>query len=297
MSNLFFSVCDRLTIKISSKSDLNFSESELFLLKAYVPNINRLASEPKKIDFTINHTESEEVRIIKKENSIHIFAVWDGKLPPDLYHLLYAAMRNKFLGHKLFSVHGACVGKNSYILLVGHSGDGKTSVALKLLNDEKIKIYSGNKTVISLGGQDKIMAFAGTPTITIRGEDKERLKDLNIANYIEYWGRYAFMLTAEKYTEIKKVPIKAIVMLKLNDNIQEFKKLDILSGLHILYPFFLDVVNSDVIIGNTDSVFVGTRPAGIENYLVANLKKFLKNTPVFFAAGSSYFIADKILRI
>ncbi len=296
MSTLFFSVLIRLKIKITSNRDLAFGDTEYLLLKGYVPNICQLKSEPKKVDVFIKHTESKERKLIQKEDYIHIFDTWDGVFPADLYHLLYGIVRVQLLKRKLFSVHGACVGKDGCVLIVGHSGSGKTSVVLKLLQDKGVKVFSGNKTVVSFGS-DKLVAVAGTPTITIRSADEKKLKELDVSNMVSCWERYAFTLSPERYENKKSVRVKAIVMTRLNDYEKEYKKINPLSALHNLYPFFLDVVNADVVMSNAEDVFIGTPPKGTEKYLAEHLKRVLENTPVYSLIGSSTFVADEILKL
>jgi hypothetical protein len=297
MSTLFFSISNQLTIKISSDRDLSFSHNEYLLLKGYIPSIVLLESEPNKVDLIIEHTESENKKLIQDENHIQIFDIWKGVFSADLYHLLYGIVRVQFLKKSLFSTHGACVGKDDYVLIVGHSGAGKTSVVLKLLQDKDIKIFSGNKTVVSFNTENKLVAVAGTPTITIRGSDRNKLDDLKISDHVEYWERYAFMLNPERYEDKASVRIKAIVVVKLNDYVQEHKKINSLSALHNLYPFFLDVVNADVVISDADDVFIGTPPEGTGKYLASHLKAVLNDVPVYSLIGSSDFIADKILKL
>ncbi len=297
MSTLFFSISNQFSLKISSDKDLSFSESEYLLLKGYIPGVVRLDSEPERIDLTIEHVESEDKKLVQTENHVQIFDTWKGSFSADLYHLLYGIVRVQFLKRNLFPIHGACVGKDGYVLIVGHSGAGKTSVVLKLLEDNGIKVFSGNKTVVSFDQNNKLMAVAGTPTITIRGSDKNKLDDLKVSDHVEYWERYAFMLSPDRYSTQTSVPIKAIVVVKLNDYMQECKKINPLSALHNLYPFFLDVVNADVVISDTEDVFVGTPPQGIEKYLATHLKAALQDVPVYSLIGSSIFVSSEIIKL
>jgi hypothetical protein len=296
MSALFFTIPNHLTIKISSDKDLAFGHNEYLLLKGYIPSIVQLDSESDKIDLVIEHTESEDKKLIQKENHVHIFDTWKGVFSADLYHLLYGIVRVQFLKRNLFPIHGACVGKSDYVLIVGHSGAGKTSVVLKLLEDKDIKIFSGNKTVVSFES-GKLAAIAGTPTITIRVSDKDKLDELKISDHVEHWGRYAFTLSPEKYEKRESVRIKAVVIVKLNDYMQENKEINSLSALHNLYPFFLDVVNADVVISDADDVFIGTPPEGTGKYLATHLKSALKDVPVYSLIGSSTFVAYEILKL
>ncbi len=297
MSTLFFSISNQFSLKISSNNDFTFGKSEYLLLKGHIPGVLQLDSEPKQVDFVIEHVESADKKLIQKENFVQIFDTWKGTFSPDLYHLLYGIVRVQLLKRNLFPIHGACVGKDGYVLIVGHSGAGKTSVVLKILEDSGTKVFSGNKTVVSFDQDNKLTAVAGTPTITIRSSDKNKLLDLKISDHLEYWERYAFMLSSDMYANQASVPIKAIVVVKLNDYMQENKKINPLNALHNLYPFFLDVVNSDVIISDTENVFVGTPPQGTEKYLATHLKAVLHALPVYSFIGSASFVASEILKL
>ncbi len=297
MSTLYFSIPNQFSFRISSNQDLSFSKSEYLLLKGYIPGVVHLDSEPKNIDLVVEHIESDEKKLIQKESYVQIFDTWKGTFPADLYHLLYGIVRVQFLKRNLFPIHGACVGKDGSVLIVGHSGAGKTSVILRLLEDSETKVFSGNKTVVSFDQDNKLIAVAGTPTITIRGSDKNKLDDLKISDHVEYWERYAFMLSPDRYTNQTTVPIKAIVIVKLNDYMEESKKLNPLSALHNLYPFFLDVVNADVVVGDTEDVFIGTPPQGTEKYLTTHLKASLWDTPAYSLIGSSSFVSSEILKL
>jgi len=297
MSTLFFQIPEQLTMKIISDRDLSFTHSEYLLLKGYIPGIIQVDSESTNVDLVIEHIESKDRKFIQEENKVKIYDTWKGVFSADLYHLLYGIVRVQFLKRKLFPIHGACVGKDGYVLIVGHSGAGKTSVVLKLLQESDMQVFSGNKTVVSFDENNKLTAVAGTPTITIRGSDKSKLNDLKISDHAEYWERYAFTLNSECYSQETAVPIKAIVIVKLNDYMQENKLINPLSALHNLYPYFLDVVNADVVVNDTEDVFVGTPPKGIEKYLVSHLKAVLEDIPIHSLIGSSSFVATEIQKL
>lgn len=296
MTKLFFSIPNCLTIKVSSDKDLVFGHNELLILKGYIPNVVKLETEPSQIDLVFEHTESEEKKLIQKDNNIHIFDTWRGAPSDDLYHLLYGMVRVQLLKRKLFPIHGACVGKDDYVLIIGHSGTGKTSVVMKLLEDKNIKIFSEDKTVVSFDS-GKIIAIAGTPTISMRDTEKNKLGEQKISDYVELWGRYFFTLSPEKYETRQSVDIKAIVMMRLNDHIRECKEISLPSSLHSLYPLFMDAVNADIVVSDANDAFIGVPPEGAGKYLVGQLKIALKSLPVYLLIGTSDYIANEIVKL
>ncbi len=296
MSHLFFLIPHQLSIEVSSDADISFSDSEYLLLRGYVPGIVLLDTKPEKIDIFVQHTEANDPKIIQQENHIHIFDTWNKKFPIELCHVLYVLTRIQLLKQNLFSVHGACVGTDDgYVLVVGHSGNGKTSVVLELLKNKDTRIFSGNKTVVSFDTNQKLTAVFGTPTITVTKNDKNKLDDLGVVNQVGYWERYACLLGLGNYASTSSVAIKAIVIIRLNDITQELVRVPSADIAHVLYPYFLDVVNADVVVG--DTVIVGTRPIGIEEYVVSHLHAIAENIPVYSMIGSSSFVSNEILKL
>jgi hypothetical protein len=141
-----------------------------------------------------------------------------------------------------------------------------------------MKVFSGNKTVVSFKG-GRLTARAGTRTMSARSKSG--------------WQR--FLLDNQQYSSKDKVEIEKIVIVRLNDGVREFRRLEQGSAMHTLYPYFLDVVNADTIA--EEKVFVGTPPKGAQERLVASLKKTLKKVPVYDIAGSKSFVTQQIAKL
>ena len=297
MTSYHFSVKNYFSLTLTSDQYFAFREADLLLLRAYIPGIERCDAPLPSADIVIEHCESSDKSLTQGEGVVHIHDTWDGAFPASMNHVLYGVARLHFLKHKLYPVHGACVGnEDGAVLIVGHSGSGKTSLLLHLVQHHGKKVFSGNKTTVSLDGET-MLAVAGTPTITIRGSDRHHLDNLNVAEHVERWGRYAFLLDAEKYLSAPAVPIKAVAIVRLNDHQEEGKKLEGLSPLHSLYPFFMDAVNADVISGDGQQVLVGTPPEGTQEHLASNLLRLLPDVPVYSFVGSAGFVAGNIAQL
>jgi len=78
----------------------------------------------------------------------------------------------------------------------------------------------------------------------------------------------------------------------LNDGVQDWRELQPTSALHTLYPYFLDTVNADIVIGK--DVFNGSVSQETKKYLAGRLGKAVERVPVYSAAGSLSFIVEKI---
>lgn len=279
--SIYLSLPNKLNAEISSDSNLNIDKSVALLINAYIPGAKFLKAKPKKIDIKITHTESTARKMHRTGNHVRIYDNWSGKLPLDIYHLLYSVLRVNLIREGFYSVHSSCVGKKSYCLIVGHSGHGKTSVTLGLVNNG-MKMLSNNKTIVSFGKD--LTVVAGTTSVTVKGKS---------ANGIAYGDRSVFVLDKNKYA-YPNVKISSIFVVMINDKEKEFKKLEPTNALHVLYPYFLDAVNSDTIICN--DVFVGN-VLNAEEKLVKLLSQTLEKIPAYSISGTSKFIIKNILKI
>ncbi len=291
MTKLYFSVTGILTIKLESDSLLTFNPEQLLLLQAYVPGILPLELEPEKLDLIITHHETSEQRF--NQTTLEFFDQWNGKLPDYFYHVLQGLVRLKLLEQKIYSVHGACAGKNGQVLILGHTGSGKTSVVLEMLKKSETKLISGNKTLVSFS--PGLAVLAGTETITVRGKDILKLQGIEIAEQTEYWQRRIFRLPKSTY-QIAPAKIEAIALIKLNDYSEVFDTLPPNEAIFQVYPFFLDTVNADVII-NSENILIGTPPLGAQQNLTKELYTNLQTLPVYSLIGSAQFVAYKLLNI
>lgn len=283
----YFSLPVNLTLEFSSDY-AELSNDAKLILRAYVPGINELKTKPDEIDIVFEHRNSKIFKLELGARVITLFAPWGDELISDIYHLIYAVVRRYFLEKNLFSVHGACVEKNGKcILILGHSGSGKTAVALKLAEEHGMQVVSGNKTVVAFKNSE-IQVVAGTTAMSILEQDK---KVINVSGGLDYKNRHIFEINHKNM--ISPIEIGAITIVRLNDYTQESNKLELPDTLHALYPYFLDVVNADVIVG--DKVFVGTPPSKSQELLIAGLKKF--NSPVYSYIGSASFVANNISRL
>lgn len=295
MTKLYFSFSNIFTIGIFSNSEIVFSDKEMVLLKARVPGISLLLDTDIEPDLIVEHNESSNLSFMQEKDKCTIYDTWEGKIPDDIYHLVYGMVRSKCLSMKIYPIHSACIGFNEHVLLVGHSGSGKTSILIESLQDPRIHVFSGDKTFISF--EDNILkAIAGTKSITIRKRDLESLDDKYSKNFIDYGDR--IVLKEVKSSSVDDgVNIKAIVLVRVNDYIQEIKKDEMQSSLHTLYPFFLDTIKADVILDRLGQVYIGDFSIDCRKYLSDSLSKALTKIPVYSATGSSKFICEEILKL
>ncbi|HEU0051037.1 MAG TPA: hypothetical protein VFQ60_03200, partial [Patescibacteria group bacterium] len=222
---------------------------------------------------------------------------WDKNIPFDAYHLLYGAVRREWLKKKAYSAHAACLlnEKGEGILLVGHSGVGKTSIALQLILKCGWKLFSGNKTLLSFQ-KGKITAVAGTKTMTIREMDKLKYKTL-VAKGFSYGDRFAFSLPEEAYAQAAEIEILKIILVRLNDGAKEDRELSSLSALHTLYPYLFDSVNADTLLAGGSYVLSGEPPKGGREFLARSLAKSLNRFNVHSIVGSMDVFIKHLSRV
>jgi hypothetical protein len=283
MTELQFSLPKNFTGRFVSDGNIEISQKELLLLEAYVPGIEIVSGSPR-FDARIEHKESDEQRMVVEGNDITLYGSWDGKLSSDVYHLISGVARQHYLKNNLFPVHAACVGLDDLVLIAGHSGNGKTTVSLELLEKAGMKMYSGNKTVVDLARENP-EAVAGTRTMTARTADLKQ-----DVQGVQYGDRTAFKLDDAQYAEAGD--IGSVVLVRLNDGVQDWRELSPTSALHRLYPYFLDSVNADVVVGS--DVFDGSASQQTKEYLAERLDSALQQVPVYSATGSLPFIVENI---
>jgi len=297
MQGLYLSINNTFSVALKSDTSFDFSEKDLLLLKGHVPGIELLKEEPGKIDFSLEHIQSGEKKTLEEDGKLIIHDTWSKGLPDDVTHILYGISRRLYLSAFQYPVHGACIAlPEKNILVVGHSGAGKTSVTLELLRDSQINIFSGNKTVVEFQSET-LRAVAGTPTITVRESDFELFKEVEKEQEYEHWGRHTFLLPQHRYKNDDKLVIDAIAIVKLTSFKQSCEKQTYPSVVHSLYPYFIDSVNADIVLADFGKVFSGDTVTERKDTLVKNLSAVSRDIPVYFVTGTVDYIANKLKEI
>lgn len=259
-------------INIELMHEYPISRQEMLIMEAYVPGIKKSdqAAEP-----------------------IHISVTYETS--PEFAHVLYGMVRVELLKQKIFCVHGACVSLKKRILIVGHSGSGKTTVALHLL-EQGWSLDSGNKTAVAFNDEKGISRVVGTTATSLKAGDTIPVL-LASREKVRVWDRVIIADSEQMHDEaaISDTSIDEIVILKLNAFKDAVTTIEGASRTHLLYPYFLDVVNSDVIMDSVDSVFIGTPPQGTQLYLMRQLQQ--NTVPVYRIEGSLEFVSNAIQQL
>ena len=157
------------------------------------------------------------------------------------------------------------------------------------------KIFSGDTTLILPRGND-LMAIGGTKILTIRKKDRYRwpmLEDL----FQSLGDREIFQLPQAHYTHKTDVKIKAIVMIEIDDQNEDFSQLSTLSALHTTYPYFIDYERADVLLNEGKDMFVGNLDPTLKRKFIAQLSRALQDVPVYVLKGTRDFICGKIQKL
>ncbi|MBK8204297.1 MAG: hypothetical protein IPK68_18940 [Bdellovibrionales bacterium] len=289
-----------VTVEFKSNTPFHLTREDLVNLSAHLPGFRECSSGTCRPNLFLNHIEgdSSSIRLEQQRGAVTISARWGSKLPPDFIHLLYGAARKEWLNNRIYPVHAACIGneKDGYVLLVGAPGSGKTSLALNHAIHHGMKIFSGDKTLITIGSNGVMEAIAGTKTITVRSQDIGRWSAVKKMNAHQFGDRISFQLPSEFYAKSPRVPIKKIFLVGLNDGVQDYSELSSMSALHTLYPFFMDKQREDILIGGDRAIFDGTTGADVRAGLSRELLSSLQNIPVYKVTASLNGVTSFIRR-
>lgn len=283
-----------LTLKVTGNFDFDPNEIQT-LSSTYLPGSSIITDDSIPPNIEVEYHESLRKDLVISDNKIEIFDNWQRKVSLDLWHLLYSILRRELFSRNLYSVHASCLGVSNHLLLFGHTGAGKTTVSMRLLNDfPDIKLFSGNKTVVSL--DENLVAVAGTRSVSIKSDDQVKYPGL-ISSATHFSDRSAFTLSENKYESLSKVLIKGICLVRIDDGLNQTLSINYPSSLHTLYPFFTDSVYADTVMCDGQKVFSGEIPQPSKDKLSQQLSKILKTSQVFSIRGSVKYIVDQTQKL
>ena len=294
MFEKFFVLAGSLLALFSSNSDIAITEHQMMQLEAHLPGFQEVKEIPRDPDFQITHLESEVFELHQGPSSVEIKEEWNNHLSPDFVHLFYGIARKEWLNKGIFPIHAACVGsEEGYVLLVGHSGMGKTSSTLECAKVHGLKIFSGDKTLVEIDDCFEMNAIAGTKVMTVRAHDKERWDGMP-DEFFDTAARRTFRLKPEYSSPNQQESIIAIVVLQLNDGRNSCVSISPESAVHTLYPYFMDTERADVLLGGGEDVFDGSITLEVKREHVPKLASSIKRIPTFKVTGSIEYVCQKV---
>jgi len=283
-----------MRIGVTTNSAWAINQAGRMVLGAYLPGARVENGLQGNATYMVEHTEQRYRRGLTQDyHTVQVHDRWQNQFPADLPHLLYGIARAYWLQRGLFPVHAACVeqgGKGT--LLAGHSGMGKSSLALALVTQHGRRLVSGNTTLVRID-QGALVAVAGTPVMTLKTADFQK-SGYKAADKTQYGDRTAFTLQAEQYSSTSQCAIGCIVLPRISGSRQTWHPVQALSAVHRLHPQFMDVERQDVVVAEGAGVYTGIVSVNVRRQLGSALAGALRSTPVFEGMGSQNFLADRI---
>lgn len=294
MANVYLELPTKDVISIESDSIKEFNALNKSFFSAYIPGVVYHDTCASKPTVCLRHIESNEKSFTINNSDYVLKDNWEGNVSFDLYHLAYSIARDLFLKNANYTIHSSCVENNGLILIVGHSGTGKTTSALNLIEKYNAKWASGNKTLLTFTEDNKLRFLAGTETATIKQSDVGNYKKL-MGVQLNYFDRVAFNISEDFHYRITaKSYIKSIALIGQLQNAQEFKEFTSLSALHALYPYFLDSVNADTVLCEGTQVYCGDFGSTPRKELARSLSLSLQTIPVYLIRGSQDYVVSRL---
>jgi len=292
MQKFFLTVHSKITFEIRSDFELSFTTENILLLQAYVPGIAFIKENKKEATFLILLKQNKQKKLQLKKDELIISDEWLNGIPIYFYHLVYCISLKFWLQLGLYSLHSACLVKdNSCILLIGHSGSGKTTISLNLINKFGFQMFSSNKTLLRFTNKNLFEAISGTTTIT---QKVNILKTLQ-PNKISFVDRIAYRLNDNFYTKEKHFVIEQIYFARLNGNVKEYHSVNKSEALILLYQYLYDLFNSETILFNGKEIFESKRISRASKTTTLELlANAIKKIPIYEVSGSINFISKKI---
>ena len=291
MTSFHFSIADILTIRIQSDLIKQIHPEDLLLMGAYLPGLKQIDAPMALADIELVHRQTSGSIALVEKSFCHaeFYNTWTDRISIDTFFLLYGLVRQALLEREYFAVHASCVeDEHGALLLIGHSGAGKTTVANALVQQGK-RLFSGNKTIIHFKPAGELEVIAGTRTMTLPASVA-----MGTIPSVSYQERHAFSLSPDQYSTNTPLRVRTIALIGLNDGVQTSQILSPESALHRLVPFFLDTVNADVVLGHEGTVLTDKRPEGIESLLVKHLWHTLSSIPTVRIEGSLPYLLESI---
>lgn len=276
-----------------------FTGHDLILADAHLPGVI-VSKNPRKKGTCIRIIEflpSAIQKIKKNKKKIQIFDQIDLKVPIYVFHLIYSIFHTHWLKNNIYSVHSTCISLNKYnILLIGHSGFGKTSTSLNLLKNYNFKLVSSDRTLLKINKDGELVPIGGTKVITYKH------KDLNIniptdmlkkgTNYVD---RKVEIVSPKYIYDGYPKKINLIAMIRLSNFHKKISNLPPFEILVSLYPYFLDYWNSDALLFGGLEIYDGTNiEPEIKKRTLAELRKLILKNKIISISGPLEYICNEL---
>lgn len=265
-------------------------EIDLHKLQSQIPGIEYSLSNNKTPDTEFVFIERKNCKIIQSKNKFTLYGAWSEGLKTDIPHLFYAILRQYWIEKGYYPIHSILL-ENSLVL--GHSGSGKTSLSIEAMK-HNMQISSYDKTLVHFSAHE-MNCIAGTNIISLRKDIYEnnfsQTSDLNHFDRPIHYGDRVLFFSKNKIVKT----IKNIYLFFISETPLAIKPMSIDSSLHELYPYFMDTIKTDIIVGNGQAIFSGNNSSKSKTVLMNHLKNWLQcNESVEILVGKKEDIVQYI---
>ncbi len=249
-------------------------ELNVVSLKQHLPQI-KLIDEPQNVNILISFRPSSNSNLVFDLYKLDIYDLWDNSWLIDLPHLIYSYLKYVLFHQHYYSIHSCVIDET---LFIGHSGSGKTSLCIHGLNNNK-KISSLDRSVVYFDN-NKLNIIAGTDVLSVRKEQKQPKLPLIFENNERIIYNYPLNVSNK---------LSKIVLFQISDN-EKLNKIEGLSIVHQLFPFFIDNIKTDCFVQSGQLLFCPIYSELIKKDLFKELENL--SLDVFFASGSLDYLIN-----
>lgn len=245
-------------------------------LLIHLPQIHEIQS-PNRPHLCIRFEQADHAYMHIDNYFISIKGLWNHSSKQDIPHLAYSLLRQYCIDHEIYPVHSIGI---YHTLLIGHSGQGKTTLALEAIK-ENLPVFSTDRTLLHFDNGELISRL-GTSLLSVRTKHVNCIDYHKTPALIGYSGERELCY----YKQINQPNIiHSIVLFQLTEQPLFIERISSTSALHQLYPYFLDVIKQDVLLSQS-LLFSGFNSNHVKQLLACHLESWLKHHHVSFYSGT-----------
>lgn len=245
-------------------------------LLVHLPQIHEIYTQNRP-HLSIKFEQADYAYLHAEDYSILIKGLWNHSSKQDIPHLAYSLLRQYCIDHEIYPVHSIGIHNT---LLIGHSGQGKTTLALEAIK-ENLPVFSTDRTLLHFE-QDNLISRLGTSLLSVRSKHVHFIDYHKTPALIGYAGERE--LCYYKQANHPNI-IQSIVLFQITEQSLFVERISATSALHQLYPYFLDVVKQDVLLSQS-LLFSGYNSNHVKQLLACHLESWLKHHYVSFYSGT-----------
>lgn len=226
---------------------------------------------------TIKFEQADHAYIHVQDYHIFIKGLWNNSSKQDIPHLAYSLLRQYCIDHEIYPVHSIGIHNT---LFIGHSGQGKTSLALEAIKED-LPVFSTDRTLLHFDS-GQLISRLGTSLLSIRSQHSHCI-DYNKTPALTHYTGERELCYYKQMTQPNT--IESIVLFQFSKDPLFIERISATSALHQLYPYFLDVVKQDVLLSQS-LLFSGYNNNHVKQLLACHLESWLKEHHVSFYSGT-----------